>query len=202
MSGPKVAVYPNDGDVSGGGPPPRHIQELWFALAKRRWTSVVLVPAEPGGSAAAIATSLAEVGKRLKEAPVTAIVAESLDYESARALADLEQHVDRQRQRALVVDVQAAVIDERDVSDRARSADAAPERAPGGPLAFTATAQVVVAVQPVVDQPLGIAVAHAADAVVLCVEMGRTRLASARRTIELIGRDRIIGCFLVRRPRS
>jgi len=34
--------------------------------------------------------------------------------------------------------------------------------------------------------------------VVLCIEKGRSRLASVRRTIELIGRDRIRGCIFVR----
>jgi len=33
--------------------------------------------------------------------------------------------------------------------------------------------------------------------VVLCIERGRTRLADVRRTVELVGRDRIGGCFLV-----
>jgi len=58
--------------------------------------------------------------------------------------------------------------------------------------------KVIVAIQPVVVEPLGLAVTQAADVVVLCVEVGRTRLASARRTIELVGRERIAGCFLVR----
>jgi hypothetical protein len=56
--------------------------------------------------------------------------------------------------------------------------------------------KVIVAIQPVVAEPLGLAVTQAADVIVLCIEVGRTRLASARRTIELVGRERIAGCFL------
>lgn len=57
--------------------------------------------------------------------------------------------------------------------------------------------QVIVAIRPVIDEPLGLALAEAADAVVLCVELGRTRLAAARRTIDLIGRERIRGSLLI-----
>jgi hypothetical protein len=57
--------------------------------------------------------------------------------------------------------------------------------------------QVVVAIQPVVVEPLGVAIAQAADAVILCLELGKTRIESARRTMELIGPDRIAGAFLL-----
>jgi hypothetical protein len=54
-----------------------------------------------------------------------------------------------------------------------------------------------VALQPVVEEPLGVAIAHAADAVVLCMQMRKSRVASTRRTIELIGQDRIAGAILI-----
>jgi hypothetical protein len=60
-----------------------------------------------------------------------------------------------------------------------------------------ATGKVIIAVQPVVVEPLGLAVTQAADTSILCIEMGRTHLASARRTIELVGRERIAGCLLI-----
>ncbi|OFX21453.1 MAG: hypothetical protein A2V77_04830 [Anaeromyxobacter sp. RBG_16_69_14] len=60
-----------------------------------------------------------------------------------------------------------------------------------------AIGKVIIAIQPVVAEPLGLAVTQAADTSILCVEMGRTHLASARRTIELVGRERIAGCLLV-----
>lgn len=57
--------------------------------------------------------------------------------------------------------------------------------------------EVIVAIPPVTAEPLGLAVAHAADAVILCIEMGRARLAATRETIELVGRDRIAGCVVI-----
>jgi hypothetical protein len=57
---------------------------------------------------------------------------------------------------------------------------------------------VIFALQPVVGEPLGAAMAAQADTVVLCVELGRTRAAAARRTIELIGRERVAGCIITR----
>jgi hypothetical protein len=127
---------------------------------------------------------------------VTAIVAETMDYESARMLADLQLRVQRvqvDRMGVETVDVKARIVAPEVTEDDRRSGagNARPARLlpPAG--------QVVVAIQPVVVEPLGVAIAQAADAVVLCVELGRTRLKAARRTIELIGRERIAGCFLV-----
>ena len=137
----------------------REFQELWFTLVRKNWKSIVLVPADEGLSVGPIAQALAEVGGKLRDGAVTAIVEDRLDYASAARI--------------------AAIV--------------ASKSSGGG-----APAEVIVAIQPVVVEPLGLAVAQAADAVVLCFEMTRTRLSAARRTIELIGRDRIAGTFLVR----
>lgn len=138
-------------------------QGLWFRLARIPWRSLVVVPADEGGSSAAVATALADVGRRLRSSPVTFLVmAGPIDYASA----------------GKIVESMAAPAGEvRDAS------------APYG--------RVIVAIPPVVSEPLGIAVTDAADAVVLCIEKGRTRSPSARKTIDMIGRGRIVGCVLV-----
>jgi hypothetical protein len=59
------------------------------------------------------------------------------------------------------------------------------------------TAQIVVSIPPVVIQPLGVAVARAADTVVLCLAVGQTSVHHVQRTIELVGRERICGAVLV-----
>jgi hypothetical protein len=56
---------------------------------------------------------------------------------------------------------------------------------------------LLVAIPPVVTEPLGLAVTEVADAIILCVERGESRLRSAERTIELVGRDRIIGALML-----
>ena len=64
--------------------PRREIQELWFALAQRRWSVLALVPVGSDASAASVAVSLADVGRRLREMPVTfLIMAENIDYPTA-----------------------------------------------------------------------------------------------------------------------
>jgi hypothetical protein len=142
----------------------RDVQELWFALARRNWRSLVLVPADEGGSAAAIAASLADVGRRLRDTQVTfLIMTDPLDFASA-----------------------AKIIGAFDLTKQAGTA-----------LAVAPTGKVIVAIQPVVVEPLGLAATEAADAIVLCIEVGRTRLAAARRTIELVGRARIAGALLI-----
>jgi hypothetical protein len=58
--------------------------------------------------------------------------------------------------------------------------------------------RTIVAIPAVVAQPRGIVLARRADAVIACIERGRTRLADLRRTLELIGRERFLGCVLLR----
>ena len=146
----------------GDADPGPQFQELWFALQRNAWASLVVVPADEGSSAAWVAQSVAAVGAGLHDPPVTAVVAEELDFNSAARLA---------------ANLSSA--------------------GGGGPRGAVRTGQVIVAIGPVVAQPLAIAVARAADAVILCVEMGKTRIASARRTIELIGADRFVGCLML-----
>src|SRR4051812_45543010 len=57
--------------------------------------------------------------------------------------------------------------------------------------------EIIIAVDPVVENPLGIAIAFAADAVLVTIELGVTDLASARKTVEMIGRERLLGCVVI-----
>jgi hypothetical protein len=56
--------------------------------------------------------------------------------------------------------------------------------------------KVIISVPPVIVEPLALAVTGAADAVVLCIRKGSTRLLDADRTAQLVGRDRVVGCVL------
>jgi hypothetical protein len=57
--------------------------------------------------------------------------------------------------------------------------------------------RVVLALPPLSSEPLGVTVAQGVDAVVLVLCAGRTELAAAQQTIDLVGRERIAGCLLV-----
>jgi len=175
-------------------------QELWLALARRKWTSLVVVPADGEASSADVAKSLAEVGKELIEDPVTAITVNRLGYDSARALSDLQQTVDRARQAGERPRPATNESDVIDVTSRPADSSSSPSGSGGQStaLALMPAARLVISIPPVVNEPLGLAVAQFADAVVLTFHLGKTRLSEARRTIELIGRDRIVGCFIVR----
>ena len=59
--------------------------------------------------------------------------------------------------------------------------------------------RVIVVLDSIITNPLGMAVALAADAVLLVIELGESGIESARRTVELIGTDRFIGCVTIRR---
>lgn len=60
--------------------------------------------------------------------------------------------------------------------------------------------RTVISIESVLSNPLGVGIARAADAVLLCVRKRQTKLDAARRTIELIGRQRFIGSVVLSRP--
>jgi hypothetical protein len=174
--------------------PGREFQEFWFRLARKDWRSVVLVPADAGESAANAARSLADVGKQLHDLPVTLfIMANQLDYWPAVQIVTTAASTDdgsgAPPAASDSLDYASALTVASAASTELSSRPPPPERPPAG--------KVIVAVHPVVVEPLGLAVTQAADAIVICVEMGHTRLASARRTIELVGRARIAGCLII-----
>jgi hypothetical protein len=159
-------------------------------MARLHW-AVVRVPADHGGSAAEVATALADFGSRLRDTLVTAIIANRMDFASVRALADLQP-----RLQSGPVDrpwLPSIGVEARPVDPVAPSASGTHRAAPVPPIG-----RAIIAIQPIVDESLGVAVAQAADAVVLCVQLGKSRLSSARRTIELVGPERVIGAVLVR----
>lgn len=65
------------------------------------------------------------------------------------------------------------------------------ERRVGGPQ------RAVVVLASVIDQLAGVPIVLSADAVVLTLTLGKTSVDSARRTLELVGAERVLGCILV-----
>ena len=60
--------------------------------------------------------------------------------------------------------------------------------------------RVLVMVESVLAVPSAIPVALAADAAILCVELGKTSLAGARETIQILGSQRFVGCITLPPP--
>ncbi len=164
----------------------REFVELWIKLAQHDWTSILLVPADPSGSTAAMARALAETGQRLSFFQVTAITLSSLEFGSALALADLAQHAERERRRS------ATTVEPPPANgDGARGATSEA-------LVVSPPARLIISIPSVISEPLGLPAAQQADAVVVTVRVGHTLTANVKRTIQLVGRDRVAGCVLVR----
>jgi len=164
----------------------RRLQELWIGLAKQEWTSLVVLSAHAGGSSEGFARSLAAVGNRLSADAVSAVTVKVIGPSSALALSTLANHV---RNRAARLWQGNGIIEV--FNEQAASA----ERNDRG---YAATSgQLVLGVPSVISEPLSLAVAHAADAVILTAELNRTQVKDVKRSIEMIGRERIIGCCLV-----
>lgn len=146
--------------------PSLDIQELWYTALRWEWSSLVLVPAHPGGSAVWIAKALAEVGASHR----------------GRALKITPQGTTIESTSELIEDLTA--------QSTIRPMKTGTERWNLG--------QSIIAIDSVVTDPAGIAVALAADAVLLCLELGKSDIASAQRTVQLIGREHFIGCVIVK----
>ncbi len=57
--------------------------------------------------------------------------------------------------------------------------------------------RAVVVLPSVIEQLAVVPIVLAADAVLFTVTLGKTTLDSARRTLELVGAERVLGCILV-----
>jgi hypothetical protein len=190
---------------------------LWFALARRPWKTLVLVPSHPEGSADEAARMFAAVGERVSGLPVRAITMSSLDYGAALALADLQERIRRltnelgQASRAIEVptgDDAAAVpnwVMGREASEHEPKPQpesgwehSSAEHPPGVRAVPRSAAQFVIAIPCLISEPLGLSATQGADAVVVLVELGRTKLDDVRRIVEQVGRDRVAGCILVK----
>jgi hypothetical protein len=161
--------------------PPRDLQELWFATRRHDWRSLAVVSTVPGTSTFTIVQGLGEVADLLHAGAVRARCAEAVD------LADITFLVMEMSGRgspAVLGPAPARVP---------RSGVAAGDAAGGEQL-------LIVATDSVVSAPMVLPVVLAADAVLLCIQMGITNLEMARHSIELIGRDRIIGSVILHRP--
>jgi hypothetical protein len=58
--------------------------------------------------------------------------------------------------------------------------------------------RLVVALRSIFENPAAAAVAKEADAVLLCVALGETSLKAAEETIAAVGRERVLGCVILR----
>jgi hypothetical protein len=145
------------------------MQELWFSLMRRPWKSLALVPAHEGGSTLAVARALATIGGRFRGAPLTLLEGHDLDLESAARLTLAVQ-----------------------TSSTSWAPSAQQERT-----AVQSDPRTIIALGPVLNNPMAIPVALAAEAVILVLERLVTTRASAERTLQAIGREHVLGAVLL-----
>ncbi len=134
---------------------PQHVQQQLLACLRTPWSSLAVVPAQPGTTGRFVAEALADVAWLVRAKDVRVFSAEGLDVAGASKI---------------IVDMVAHVA--------------------GGGLA-------VAIIDPVVARQAGVPIALAADGVLLCVHLGVTELANAKKTVELIGQDKFIGAITV-----
>jgi hypothetical protein len=149
-------------------------QELWLAITRREWQTLAVIPAHRDGSALSIATALAEAGSLLRGRPVELFSADRADHG--------------------VTGEQSVVL-----NGRATSHIPLHTVPDGGLPPALEKFERVVALEPLALNPMGATIAQAAEAVLMVAESGVTEIRNAKRTVEMIGRERFLGCVLVSR---
>lgn len=135
------------------GMPPVSLQQLWFALQRREWNSLVVLPSSPELSAEDFGRPLYEVARLALGSHVRLLDGRSISLPQTAPL----------------------ILDMATAGERART---------------------LVLLDSVISHPPGVPIALASDGVLLCVEMGKTRLASIAETLQLVGREKFLGCIL------
>lgn len=64
------------------------------------------------------------------------------------------------------------------------------------------TDRSVVALPPLLASPAGIALARAVDALILCISLGESAVAEAEQILAEVGRDRVLGCVIIRERKA
>lgn len=154
MEGPRLIV--TDPGPGNGPAVSRELQQLWFAVQQRPWSSLTVIAVEPGKSARFIAEGLAEIGTAHRGVEVKVINAEGVSLTASSRLAvTLSTHV-----------------------------------ASGG--------LAIAVLDSLLQNQAGIPLALAADATLLAVHLGSVTSSEVRRTLELVGKDRVLGAVTVR----
>lgn len=135
----------------------QHHEQL-LGCVRGDWRSLVVLPAQPGVSAYAVADALVSTSNQVRAVRATLLPAERV--EPARVSQVIVEMIDRVHAGGVVVAVVGSVLEH-------------PETMP---------------------------LLMAADAVLLCVYLGRTGIDEARRTVELVGRERFLGAVTVAPP--
>ena len=174
MNGTRSRSAATSGSPRGAPPmPPRDLLELWFATRRFEWRSLAVVSTVPGVSTFPLVQALGEAAELLHHGAVTVRCAEAVDLPEIALLA-------------------------MEMSGRAPPPLPRLPRTAGAPTEPPGVEQLlIVATDPVVSSPLVLPVVLAADAVLLCVQPGVTNLDVARRCVDLIGPDRIIGAVVL-----
>ena len=167
---------------AGGAARSRHsvhdLDLLWVQL-RGSWGWLAVISAEPGFSTQPLAERLCEVGSRLSLHRMELMLAANLDLDtSSRLIAHLQAS-------AKAGDLRGSTG----------------QHAPGATRSAPPHRTLVALESPLVN-PLALPVALAADGVILCAVRGRTRLDSIRKTVEMVGADRILCSFLLDESRG
>jgi hypothetical protein len=142
-------------------------QELWLSVTKRDWHTLAIVATSNDGAALSVASGLVEAGTLLRGKPVELFVPDGSEL---------------------------SVSGEWTWNGRASRPINLPT---GGLPPATDKFERVLVLEPLASSARSVALAQTAEAVLLVAESGQTDLKAAKRTVDMIGRNRFVGCVFL-----
>ena len=190
--------------VEGVDMPSLEIQHIWFELARSRpWRSVALVPVEENHSTLAVSHEMAEMAALDPRQRVLLVNATGIPgservnvpqqssgqvYTGPVPMANARYHL-LDCAKLGYDDATVGLVELPKLLDDVRT----------GTGQFTL---LIVATAALVTRPAAVPIARSVDAVAICTFLGMTRFLAAKRTIDLIGEDRIVGSIALRPRRK
>lgn len=193
---PSSKSYKNtSGDI-----PPLDIQHIWYKITKATdWNTVVLVPVSDDVFTVDLARGFGQMAARepcsfvrvvnasLVYAEHTKTNADSPVTSGAYEYFDIVKQIGEEADSVSVTQLTKELLSQFDKSKR------------DGTLK---DGKIFVSIDPLISHPDGIALCRAVDKLILCVKLGSTQFDALNKTIEMVGRQKILGVSTFTAPQE
>lgn len=193
-------------DMTARLAPSAALQYTWYEAARdRAWSTLAIIPAEPTVRAVELARgfgvmAMEKPGDRVLIVDASLRRCRANSGNTARPIADIwadlaATRLEREQSESGLEEVSFAALD---LPDAEQALSSLPHF-----LAHLAEnrpfSTVIFAVDSLLDQPRAIPVTRAVDKVLLCFTLGVTTFKAAKRLVELVGREKLLGSVTLRR---
>jgi hypothetical protein len=177
------------------------LQHAWFELTRARpWRSVAIVPVDEGAHALALVHQLAALAAQDPRQRVLVINATGVVDATPKGAPAAPGNAFAETGVVPMAGGRYGLLDcaKLGFDDSAIGMVEVPKHSEALRAGKSPFTLMLVATPSLLARPQAVATARSVDTVVLCIGLGRTDFASARRTVELVGQESIAGSLALR----